>query len=72
MQYKAIYKCRLCGKVYSNLTAAADLVERSMLEQAAGTFGEVPLGQPMTKTHSCADGSLGLADFQGWEAALDE
>ena len=66
MEYKAIYKCRLCSEAYSNLKAGAELVEQSMLEQAAGTFGAVPLGQPPTKTHRCADGSLGVADFLGW------
>lgn len=71
MEYRAVYKCRLCGETYKSGAHDTDrrVVENHMEEIAAGIRGT-----PMTafvsekKIHRCAGGSLGLADFQGWEA----
>lgn len=67
--YKAVYKCRMCGKVFKheNITdekhAVACLEERHI-----GIRGTVwPSPPRMTETHICDGGSLGLADFQGWQ-----
>ena len=69
--YKATYKCRLCGEVYqSGATTGKEMAERCMVELVCGIRGTVPLAPTMTETHGCGGnhaGSLGLADFQGWE-----
>lgn len=73
---KAIYKCRLCGETYHNGTNAGEKVaERCMLELNVGLVCTQPMAPTMTTTHHCGgdhDGSLGLADFQGWEAEPNE
>ena len=72
MEYKAVYKCRLCGETYiSWATGDKKVAEACMVELTMGIKGTVPLTPTLTETHDCGgehDGSLGLADFQGWEA----
>lgn len=72
MEYKAIYKCRLCGETYrSGTTTGRDIAHACMVELNLGLVGTVALAPTMTETHNCGGdhaGSLGLADFQGWEA----
>lgn len=72
---KAIYKCRLCGETYqagepADLTTAACC----MSELIYGICGTVPGAPTMHTTHCCGGdhtGSIGLADFQGWEKRTD-
>ena len=71
---KAIYKCRLCGKVYHSTapgcTAEKDRAAVCMVQLHVGVVGIVAPAPTMTETHHCRGdhaGSLGLADFQGWE-----
>jgi hypothetical protein len=76
MEHKAIYKCRLCGQTYaSGAVTGKDVAERCMVELTLGIRGTVPLAPTMHETHDCGGryaGSLGLADFQGWEAHPNE
>lgn len=73
MSYKAVYKCRLCGEIYRNgATAGEAIAEARMIELHLGICGTVPgsMALSMTETHHCGGphaGSLGMADFQGWE-----
>ena len=75
MVYKAIYKCRLCGETYSNeTTTGREMATACMAELNVGICGTVALAPTMTETHYCGGdhaASLGLADFQGWEAQMD-
>lgn len=69
-EYKAIYKCRLCGMVYANgLTTGEEMAYRCTCNVAAGIVG-VYAQEPLKLTpHLCEGdytGSVGLADFQGW------
>ena len=68
---RAIYKCRLCGAMYSNgATTNKKLAERCMVELNVGLVCTEPQAPTMTETHYCGGdhaGSLGLADFQGWQ-----
>lgn len=72
MQYNAVYKCRLCGETYTSwATGDKKVAEACMVELTMGIRGTVPLTPTLTETHDCGGdhaGSLGLADFQGWEA----
>lgn len=69
---KAVYKCRLCGERYkSGTTTGPEVAERCMVEMNAGFFGTIAQAPRKTETHRCGGplaGSLGLADFLGWEA----
>lgn len=68
---KAIYKCRLCGKVYHNDTETGEKVALDCItEMAIGIRVYRPQAPQMTEPHFCGGdhaGSLGLADFQGWQ-----
>lgn len=68
---KAIYKCRLCGAIYSNgVTTGKTIATRCMVELTVGLVSTEPMAPTMTEPHHCGGdhaGSLGLADFQGWQ-----
>lgn len=68
---KAIYKCRLCGETYHNGGYAGKKVaERLMVELNVGLVSTEPMAPTKTETHACGGnhaGSLGLADFLGWQ-----
>lgn len=68
---KAVYKCRLCGERFHNgAETGPDVAERCMVEMNVGIVGTVAMAPNKTDTHRCSgpfSGSLGLADFQGWE-----
>ncbi len=72
-EYKAIYKCRLCGQGYSDGARTSEEIARLCMEQInVGITGLVAPAPTLTATHHCGGpfaGSLGLADFQGWRAA---
>ncbi len=61
--YQAIYKCRLCGEEFS-LEQDINALDEKYENYLWINFSKIPL----TK-HSCQDGSLGLADFQGFKKA---
>ena len=71
MEYKAIYKCRLCGKTYRSTTpggtANREKAEACMVQFNAGICGIILPSPTMTETHHCGGGAMGLADFQGWK-----
>lgn len=72
MEYKAVYKCRLCGEVFA-VTGTADkkTAQECTWALCLGIIHTDPLAPTMTDVHNCGGdhaGSLGLADFQGWEA----
>ncbi len=66
--YKAIYKCRLCGekfrikndKLYKEKAAVRKIWKLSMNIPYTANNIEFEI-------HSCQDGSLGVADFQGFK-----
>ena len=72
MEYKAVYKCRLCGAVYENgATTGTDMARLTITELTCGLVCTLPMAPRMTETHDCAGGytgSMGVADFQGWKA----
>lgn len=73
MEYKTKYKCRLCGAEFYGpvFTCSKDSAVNSMTHTVAGIRGVDPLEPSQLRMHECGgdhEGSLGLADFQGWEA----
>lgn len=68
MEYKAVYRCRLCGAEYRpGITTGEAMALAHMEELAAGICGTVPNAPRKIEPHQCPDGSLGVADFQGWK-----
>lgn len=70
---RALYKCRMCGEVFTDgNSCSAKRARTCMVYLHAGVVGIEPAAPAMTTTHTCGGsraGSLGLADFQGWENA---
>lgn len=64
---KAVYKCRLCGEVFTDGTSRSRKAARTcMVYLHAGVVGIEPAAPAMTTTHTCNLDDLGVADFQGW------
>jgi hypothetical protein len=71
MEYKAMYKCRLCGQVYHTITASEELAQDTMVGLTEEFYGSAPMPVWPTETHYCGGdhaGSMGLADLLGWDA----
>ena len=73
--YKAIYKCRLCGKkIIQEIPEQAEITVNGILgceykQEIYRHTGVDNLGRPTL--HNCEDGSLGFVDFQGFKKAED-
>lgn len=70
MTLGACYKCRLCGQKFLGGKAGEEVAERCMEMLHVGLLNPEPMAPTMTTTHRCGGdhaGSLGLADFLGWE-----
>lgn len=68
MEFRAIYKCRLCGtKFHRTETGNAELVYKNVVELTSLGYSLTPQAPTMTTPHICPPGSYGIADFQGWE-----
>lgn len=69
-EYRAIYKCRLCGESFVDYVHAKDedaaakkVIDFSLVYSGAHVSRlKVPRN---FQVHSCNDGSYGIADFQG-------
>lgn len=68
MEYRAIYKCRLCGNKFScTKTGNEDIVTKNVIELTSLGYSLGAMMPSMTSPHLCPSGSWGIADFQGWE-----
>jgi len=66
-EYRAVYKCRLCGEVFENgRTGIGHAVGIGVRLTREDSFGEGNLYGLRHITHNCKDGSLGFADYQGF------
>lgn len=69
--FKAIYKCRLCGEVYTSLIMnGKGAVIASAYRSLESLRGTLPAGVPfvaMNDLHICNDCSVGISDFAGWK-----
>lgn len=73
-EYKAIYKCRLCGKEFEYCRAGEVIAQALTVALAVnGTTEHVRYNGNLHThtTHECDDGSLGIADFQGFQKIGD-
>jgi hypothetical protein len=71
----AVYKCRLCGGKFRTAQAGEKPATRCMQMLHVGLLNPDPMAPTMTTTHRCGGdhaGSLGVADFLGWEKEAEE
>ena len=69
-EYKAIYKCRLCGEEFEDFTTGEELAQAiNMALAVCGNTNHVKCARNLYKNtmHYCKDGSFGFADFQGFK-----
>lgn len=68
-EYKAIYKCRLCGGEFEDCTTGEDIAQAiNVALPVVGHTNHVKCARNIYKNtiHNCKDGSFGFADFQGF------
>lgn len=76
--YYMTFRCRLCGKTFTNGgTGDEETARRAMTNATLAASGIEPLtkleNQPlMHEMHCCEDGSFGIADFLGMKWAEDD
>lgn len=66
MEYQAVFKCRLCGESYVGACTGNKNIALQSLTSACLGLPLQPQAPTMTETHACANGDLGVADFQGF------
>jgi len=59
--YKAVYKCRLCGETFRDDKWSEKEAKEMFLENCHDIWME----------HRCKNGSVGVADFQGFKKVGD-
>lgn len=69
-KYKAIYKCRLCGETFS-FSCGGEFSEDKLVKKIS-LMGAMPIPffwkwDNGREPHGCANGSVGVADLQGFE-----
>ena len=68
MEYKTIFKCRLCGECYEGgCTGSENIAFSAAISVCLGVPSKDPQAPCMTEVHSCKDGSIGVADFQRFQ-----
>lgn len=69
IEYRAIYKCRMCGAEYADSLISEYEAEKCFekFEKGKSIYRSISGRNdiPKVKVHICKDGSLGFADFIG-------
>lgn len=68
-EYRATYKCRLCGGTFTDAITGKYIAKTETLMIACGSSGEY--GTQRKMIHNCNDGNIGLADFLGFQKVGD-
>lgn len=66
MEYKTVFKCRLCGECYeSGCTGSQSVAIHSTVCACLGmpSQAQAPV---LTEPHFCNNGDIGVGDFQGF------
>jgi hypothetical protein len=66
--YQAVYKCRLCK---ANIAKDKCIYPSFYSGELRANVNNEIKYFPMVMEHGCGDGSLGIADFQGFKKAGD-
>ena len=68
VEYRAVYKCRLCGKVFENgITGSGCVAGIAIRLTTEDNFIQSGIYGHRHITHNCEDGSFGFADYQGFK-----
>ena len=76
-EYRAIYKCRLCGEEFYNAgTSCEDTASKATMYTVLESSGITPQFESRNapiqfELHNCKDGRYGMADFQGMKKVGD-
>lgn len=73
-EYRAIYKCRLCGEEFEDCVTGEELAQVINIALVVlGHTQHVKIQRNLYQhaTHFCKDGSFGFADFQGFKKFED-
>ena len=76
--YRAIYKCRLCGKVFFNAgTDCKDTASKAAMYTVLESSGitpqfEFPDAPTQFDFHNCKDGGYGMSDFLGMKKVQEK
>ena len=75
-EYRAIYKCRLCGQEYETAIATDMATVKEYIIQALTGYDTGRLNckktPSETEVHDCKNGSIGIASFLGFRKTDDE
>lgn len=72
-EYRAIYKCRLCGKTFENgITSVGVAVGITGRLLGENEFAQGNIYGSRYAIHSCEDDSCGFADFQGFRKISED
>lgn len=65
--YKAFFKCRLCGEIFSTVTTENRIMATKIVSHiCTNTNSDIALAPDSKETHMCKDGGIGMADFLGF------
>ena len=69
--YKAFFKCRLCGEIFSTVTTENRIMATKIVSHiCTNTNSDIALAPDSKETHMCKDGGIGMADFLGFNDAV--
>ena len=68
MTYKAMFKCRLCGEVFTSgaVTGNKGLAVQAIVDMDLNRHTVIQAPHSI-QTHFCENGDIGYADFIGWK-----
>ena len=73
MEYKAFYKCRLCGEIFDDgATTGPRPAKVTAVELALGIKPSYTMAPSLVWVHDCKDSSVGMADFIGWKVQNEQ
>lgn len=65
--YKAFFKCRLCGEIFSTVTTENRIMATKIVScVCTNTDSDIALAPDSKEVHMCKDGGIGMADFLGF------
>jgi len=67
-EYRAAFKCRLCGKTFTTaITGNRDLAFSLTARLSVSNSPAVAQAPCLMEPHCCLNGEIGIADFLGWQ-----
>lgn len=66
MEFRTMYKCRLCGEIYPHsVTMDRQIALKAICSCLLDTEFKDGIKPSLCELHSCEDGNMGVADFIG-------